>query len=997
MKKRTAQMLKGRIICLTLLFVFASIFSYSQQVKTITGTVKDASGVLPDVSVVIKGSPGGTSTDANGTYSIKAKRGDVLIYSRTEYEDQEIVVGEANVINISLISTITAMGEVVVVGYGTQSKRNITGSISKVDMTDTKNLPNTNFSQAIRGRVAGVQFTDNGRPGQNGDILIRGRRSLNASNDPLIILDGIFFHGSKQDINFNDVESIEILKDASASAIYGSRAANGVILITTKKGNTEKPTIRFNSFYATSDWANRVKWLSPEKYIQKTLDVREINGLPHDPADIGSYLTTTEANNYAAGKVTDPVDAISQQGQLFSADLSVSGRSKNSNYYLSGSIANEQGLTYGDKEDKKTFRVNLETNIKDWLKIGTNSMLSTRDGSGLPATVGITTNRLSPFGTWYYDDGMPTQYVVPEDPGITRNTMRLALLTDKTLLENNLFSNVYGIVSIPQVEGLKYRINYSNSYRWIRDYSFERQDIHLVGSNNTNASKRNRNNKDWVVENILTYQFNIKNEHAFDATLLYGLKGNSFETTTASNTQFATDLLGWNNLGLGTLPYVYSYAQETKEVSSMARLNYRFKNRYLFTFTARRDGSSVFAADNKYATFPSGAFAWIASEEKFLRNVDFLNTLKFRISYGAVGNQGIVPYQSLSLAGTTTYVFGDGASTSIGMYPSSIPSADLKWETTYTTNLAVDFGLFDGRLGGTLEWYNLKTKDLIVERTLPSATGFSSIWTNLGEVNNKGFEATINSINIKRGKFEWSTDFVFSYNKNKIVHLYGGDVNGDGKEDDDISNGWFIGQPINVYYDFIFDGIYQDGDVIPAGSQPGFARFKDLNKDGKIDASNDRGIVGQSVNPKYRWGINNTFNYGNLQLSVFINAMQGWIGVFNELDNFYTGDPMRPVTMLDAGYWTPENKSTTRPSLKYNRSVLGHSWYVSRDFIRVQDVSLAYTFPKKVLDKFKLTNLGVNVSGKNLFTSTDWLGTNPEVITSYPLPRSFSIGLNVGF
>lgn len=967
------------------------------QVRTITGTVQSALGGVPDVAVSVKNSAAGTITDSLGRYSIQARTGDLLVFSSTEYKSVEIqVTAGSSVIDVSLSANISTLNEVVVIGYGSQSKRNVTGSVAKVDVKSTQNLPNTNISQALRGRVAGVQFTDNGRPGQNGNIIIRGQRSLNASNDPLIILDGIFFHGSKSDINFNDVESMEVLKDASASAIYGSRAANGVILITTKKGTTEKPMIRYNTFYGVQDHAYKVKWLGPQGYIQKTLDIREQSGLPHNPADIANYLTPTEADNYKNSRVVIPHDEVTRQGQLYAMDISVSGRSKNTNYYLSAALANDRGLVYGDKQDRKTFRVNLETNVNSWLKVGTNTTLSIRDGEGVPVSMGIGVNRLSPFGTWYRADGSPTQFIVPEDQGIAANPMRQPYLETNTELENNLFSNAYAIISVPGVNGLKYRVNYSNGYRWLRDYNFEKQDPYL-STNNTLASKRNRHAYDWVLENILTYQFSVGDDHDFDATLLYGSKGNSFETTTATNRQFATDLLGWNNLGLGALPTVFSDAQATNEVSSMARLNYRYKDRYLFTLTARRDGSSVFAKGNKYSTFPSGAFAWILSEESFIKKIQAIDMLKLRLSYGAVGNQAISPYQSLALAGTNTYVFGDQGTTAIGILPSNISSSGLKWETTYSTNIALDFSLFKGKLGGSIELYNMATRDLLVERTLPSATGFSSIWTNLGEVNNRGIEVTLNSVNVKTRNFQWSTDFVFSYNRNRIVSLYGGDADGDGKEDNDISNGWFIGQPINVYYDFIFDGIYQKGDVIPAGSKAGFARFKDLNGDGVVTAQYDRGIVGPSVNPKFRWGLTNTFSYGNLSLSVFINAMQGWKGVYNEMDHYYTGDPMRPVNKLDIGWWTDANASTTRPSLLYNRSVLGHSWYLSRDFIRIQDVSLGYTFPKKILDKLGVANLNVFAGVKNLATFTDWLGTNPEVITSYPLPRTYSMGLKVGF
>ena len=504
--------------------------------------------------------------------------------------------------------------------------------------------------------------------------------------------------------------------------------------------------------------------------------------------------------------------------------------------------------------------------------------------------------------------------------------------------------------------------------------------------------------RDWVVENILDYKFQLGEKHAFDVTLMYGANRSNEESTTASADQLEFDTFGWNNLGVGGLQETTSSAKKVSGISSMARLNYRLMNKYLFTLTARRDGSSGFAANHKYATFPSAAFAWIVSEEDFLDNAAFLDLLKLRVSYGAVGNQAISPYQSLSLATTSRYVFGEESA--LGIYPSRIANTDLKWETTYTANIALDFELFNKRIGGTVELYNMDTRDLLVERSIPVMTGYSSIWTNLGEVNNKGIELTLNTVNIRNKDFEWSTSFVFSHNKNKIVSLYGEDANGDGKEDDDIGNSWFIGKPINVYYDYVFDGIYQEGDELPAGYASGYARFKDLNDDGKVEAEHDRTIIGQGSQPKYRWGITNNFSYKNFDLSIFINAMQGWIGTFNDLD-FYNNslDPVRPVNMYDGGWWTPENKSNSRPSLEYRRSVLGHNWYSDRSFIRVQEVSLSYRFPQKFLTKYRLSNLSVFLSGKNLLTFTDWLGTNPESISSerYPIARTYTLGFKLGF
>ncbi|ANE53445.1 TonB-dependent receptor [Flavisolibacter tropicus] len=974
--------------------------SASAQTATIKGTVRDTKGeALEGVNIVVKNSTVGTTSNASGHYTITVKGpNDVLVFSSVGYENSEVVVGGNGSIDLMLTPKTITGNEVVVVGYGTQSKRNITGAVAKADLSRSENLPNTNITQALRGSVAGVQVTDNGRPGQGGTILIRGPRSLSASNNPLVVLDGIIFGGSLADINPNDILSMDILKDASAAAIYGSRAANGVILVTSKKGVTEKPTIRVNTFHGVSDWAYKMKTFDTERYVQSKLDYRKQSGLEADPAKILDYLNKSEADNYKNGVSHDPWEMASQKGRISSYDLSVSGRAKAVNYYLSAGLVDEKGLIYNDNQKRTSLRANLDTKITDWLNIGTNATFVQRDLSGVSADLSFAYTN-SPLGNWFYPDGEPTQYIVAEDQAYG-NPLRAPLLTTNEEINNSLFSNFYAKVDVPFVKGLSYRMNYSPNYRWNHNYDFFRQDKHLT-NNTTSATKYNFEGFDWVLENILTYKRKIARDHNVDFTFLYGRNHSETESTTATASQLSVDALGYNNLGLGTVLSTTSAADASEGISSMARVNYQFRNKYMLTLTARRDASSVFAENNKYATFPSGSIAWILSDESFMSRYKFIDMLKLRLSYGSVGNQAINPYQSLGLSNTTQYVFADGGSTSVGVFPSSMANPNLKWETTNTANLGLDFTVLNGRLGGTVEVYNSDTRDLLVRRTIPTLTGYSSIFTNIGETNNRGIELSLNSVNVQGKNFEWTSNFVLSHNKNKIVHLYGSDINNDGKEDDDISNRWFIGQPITTYFDYVFDGIYQEGDNIPAGSKPGFVRLKDVDGNKKIDA-NDRAIVGSGGQPKYRFGITNNFKYRNLSLSVFVNGMQGWISSFPLLNTAVSPNaPGRGLNQMDAGYWTAENKSATRPSLVYNNP-LGHNWYMSRNFVRIQDVSLAYEFSKDMLSKVKLQNLRVFVSGKNLYTFTDWLGADPEVGGTqpgdlYPMPRSLTIGLNVGF
>ncbi len=992
------------IYLIILIQFFVYISSFAQAPLQVSGIVSNANGQpLSGVSIEVKGSQNGNktgiTTSESGKYIMNNVSGAAtLTFSFVGYQTQDIPVNNKSQIDVVLQSRVESLDQVVVVGYGTQSKRKITGAISQVDLSKTKNLPNTNVSQALSG-VAGVQFTGTGRPGQGGNILIRGQNSLSANNNPLIVVDGIIFNGDLSDINPQDIESMDILKDASAASIYGSRAANGVILITSKKGTTEKPAIRFNLFSGISDFASEVKLLSPERYIQRRLDWRKQSGLEADPNKIASYFSPTEAENYQNGISHNAWNEISQRGNINSIDMSISGKSNNTNYYLSASLNDDHGLIYNDNQKRSTFRTNISSKLSEWLRVGMDASFVHRDLSGLNASV-FNAYRTSPYGTYYYPDGSPTRYPVADEQAV-ENPMWKAILTTNSEIYDNLFSNFFAEINLP-VKGLSYRINYSPNLRWAHNYNFMRQDPRIA-ANVTNANKFNQANFDWVLENIIHYKRSIGQNHDFDFTFLYERDHSQLESTTANADLLSIDALGYNNLGLGGVITNSSFGQASEGVSYMGRMNYQFKNRYLLTLTMRRDGSSVFSRNHKYATFPSGAIGWIVSDEPFMQNSKFINNLKLRLSYGSVGNQAIAPYQSLSLSATTRYVFGDGGASSLGVITSTLGNEDLEWETSYMTNLAVDFTLFDRKINGTVGVYNSTTKNLLVRRSIPVMNGYNNILTNVGETNNKGLELTLNSINIQSKKIQWNSAFSFTYNQNKIIHLFGTDLDNDGKEDNSVSNSWFIGQPINSYFDYEFDGIYQEGDGgIPAGSKAGFVRVKDLNGDKKID-SKDRTIIGSGVNPKYQFSVGNTISYGNLSLSVSLNSMLGWIAPFNLINPLVPG---RSINQIDAGWWTPENKSNTRASLIYSNP-LGTNWYLSRNFLRIRDVSISYDFEKPYLDKVKLSSLRAFISVKNLYTFTKWLGSDPESGGSYtdaqgsnqlfPMPRTFAVGFNVAF
>ncbi|WP_367913362.1 SusC/RagA family TonB-linked outer membrane protein [Leadbetterella sp. DM7] len=984
---------------LVLILLLFSLTALAQNV--VTGRVIDAktNEPLPGATVTFATNGRGVSTDENGNFRIEVpeKKG-TLTVSFIGYNSKEVQLNaSSDNLVIGLSSSNENLDEVVVVGYGTQSKRKVTGAVSSLDMTVQQNSPSVNAGQALRGRVAGVQILDNGRPGQDPSILIRGQRSLSANNAPLIVLDGIIFGGTLSDINPNDILSMDVLKDASAASIYGSRAANGVILITSKKATTEGVVITVNSSVSSYGWGKKIPFYSPERYIQSKLDYRKQSGLEADPSKIATYLYKTEADNYLNGKVTDPYDEVSQKAGMFNYDINLAGRSTKTNYYLSSSFSKEAGLLVNDNFKRQTFRANLETEVNPFIKLGLTSTYGQRDMSGVAASV-ASLYTSSPYGTWYYPNGNPSKYVVAEDQ-VSSNPLYNSFMTDNEEIYNNLLSNFYTEIAIPGVEGLSFRMNFSPNVRWSHNYNFFRQDQYLT-NNTTYANKQNQNGFDWVWENIVKYNKDI-NRHHFDVTLLFGKNYMKQEQTRANADQLSSDALGYNDLSLGTILTNSSSAYEIRGISSMARLNYDYAGKYMATLTTRRDGSSVFAANNKYALFPSVALGWNVTGEEFMNDQDIFDNLKLRLSYGSIGNQGIDPYQSLSLSSITQYVYGNGGSMSIGAYPNIMGNDDLRWETTYSGNLGIDFSILKRRLSGTVEVYNTKTKDLLVRRSIPAMNGYLNVLTNIGEVQNKGIELSLNSVNIATPKFGWNTGFNFTYNVNKITKLYGQDLNNDGVEDDDLSNRWFIGYPINTYYDYVFDGIYQVGEEMPAGYKPGYVKLKDVNKDGKIDA-NDRQIIGSGGQPKFKFGLSNEFYIGNFTISTFFNAMTGWMSNFPLLNTAVSPNaPGRGLNQLDAGYWTEENASQTRPSLLYTNPQ-GHGWYVSRNFVRLQDLSVSYQVPESVTNRLKLRSLRVYANAKNLFTWSDWPGTDPEIGGTssdqlYSLPRIFNLGLGFSF
>ncbi len=980
----------------------------TQQQKSVSGKVTDSSGAsLPGVSVVVKGTTIGSITDANGAFSISDLPANAtLLFSFVGMKSQEIMVSGKTSINVTLADETIGIDEVVAIGYGTAKKSDLTGAVASVKMKDANLNANTNVMQALQGSVPGLNIGAVTRAGEDPSLLIRGYTSLSAGQSPLIVVDGVIFSGSISDLSTNDIDRVDVLKDASSAAVYGSRSANGVIIITTKRGTSEKPVFSFNTYHGVQQMAHKVQMAGGDKYVQKTLDWRTAIGQEADPAKIESYLQPLEIENYRNKTYTDWFDLLTQTAPISQYDLSVSGKTNKTNYYLSGSYTDQEGIVLGDGFTRTTLRANFSNDITNWLTIGMNTFYSYRDYSGAAVDFGRFATYASPLSTLYANKETGEINMYPHTDQITVNPLSFAKAQDAEI-QDNFFNILYADIKIPQVKGLKFHFDYNNGLQFYKHNQFFGTDTY-DGYNAPfgSAIKANNEMRNWAINNILSYSQKF-NKHTVDATVLYSREGSNGESSNFNSKSFSTSVLGWNALELGTTQTGNSGAWDNSSEAFMARANYNYNLKYLLTATFRRDGFSGFSQGNKFANFPSVSVGWVISEENFAKTQKWLSYLKLRMSYGINGNQALGSYGSLSQMSMLKYVYGDGGGTSVGIYPNSLSNTSLTWEKTKSLNLGLNFGILENRISGDIDVYKGATNDLLVRRSLPPMTGYGNVWTNLGEIENKGVEFNLNTSNISTPSFKWESKFYFSLNRNKINSLYGQDTNKDGKEDDDLGNSWFIGKPIGAIYDYTLDGIYQTTDTnIPAGWKPGYYRQKEIDGVDGI-SPNDRSVIGYTV-PNYRFGIFNELRYNDFSVAFMINSIQGggkdnYYSINNTSyyipNKYFTGAAGR-VNIADVNYWTPTNPSNKYPRLDYAPKY-EHGVYENRSFIRLQDVTLAYNFNKGILEKLGMNALKVYISGKNLYTWTNFTGWDPEAGTTigggYPLMRSFVAGFNINF
>ena len=1019
------------------LVLLCSITIARAQEVTVKGKVIEAATNAPLVgaTVRIEGKSGGEVTGTGGAFSIKAAIGDKLSVESIGYEKKLITITSAEELTIELTASIQTLNDVVVVGYGTQKKKDLTGAIAsiKLENSPVALLPNVNLLDALKGSLPGLDVGQVNAAGSNPSINIRGQNSISASNSPLIILDGSIYLGSFNELNPADFASVDVLKDASATAIYGSLAANGVILLTTKRGRSEKPTIAVNAQGGIQTYTNRPDMRKGEDYIQLRTD-RFYADNPASVYDINTNLAPYELEAYNSNKTIDWFDEVTRIAPFKNLTLSVSGGTNRFNYYVSGNYMNQKGIVVGDQFHKYSFLAKMETRITDWLKTGINIGFTNKNANGVPADFNLATIA-SPYGYKYVHDrgtlapgfeDFPTQIErYPQGQTTTSNPFwRMQQMNQDR--NQNYRSIAFARLDAPWIKGLSYTFNYSIN-RWEgHSANFFNENMYIntmllselnnPGSHliDANGNMANSNRTDWYLNHLINYK-KIIGDHSFDLTLLeeeQGRKNSSMSINARDFSATGTTVLGPNSLELGN-PANYTVNtnfNELYQMASMARLNYVYKGRYHASLSIRQDGYSGYAEGHKYGVFRAGALAWTLSDEPFIKsNYKFINDLKVRLSYGENGNPSIGAYatfpninssQTILLGGTTQRV----------VYLGNLANKNLDWEKTTALNLGLDFGLFRNFVTGTFNIYNSNTTDLLLSRAIPIINGFTTVLDNIGKVNNKGLELQVNVNHTRQKDFSWTTGINFWINRNKIVSLYGEDSDKDGQEDDDVANSRFIGKSLGAVYTHVFDGIIQLNDaeyMSIYGGQPGDLKFKDLNNDGKINAD-DRAIIGYTK-PNYTLTMSNTISFKGFELYFLLNYIAG-----GGSDNWYVGNNVyanfpnalyggTAATWLNKAYWTPTNPSNEVPRVNYNNSAFNYGFPKTREFLRLQDVALSYNVPARILDRIHVSNLKVFMSAKNLLTFTSWEGFDPETATTYAAQNGFPIfkivtfGVNASF
>jgi TonB-linked SusC/RagA family outer membrane protein len=975
---------------------------------TISGKVKDEKGLsIPGASVVVKGTTTGIITDSEGNYSLgNVPENATLQFSFVGMKTQEVKLTGQKAVNVVLAEEAIGIEEVIAVGYGVQKKSDLTGSVASFNTKTLQEHPQPNIIQNLQGAVAGlnIAITGSNAEGSSTATTIRGTNSITASNKPLIILDGIPFSGSWSELNPNDIQAIEILKDASSAAIYGARGSNGVILVSTKKGKKEQMTVSYDGFISMDEAINIPTLMDGDTFYKYKVEaLKAANTAPITPTNPEPWMgaiTATEDRMHKAGLSTDWLKLSLRNGFKQQHNASFRGSVGKSSYYVSLNYTDSKGISLNDKFNRVGFRINFDQELTPWLKFSTNTQFGRYDRSGNNPdfSKAFLMNPLSEA----YDANGNLKLSSWEDSSVSYARNPLSSINEKNsditqkLITNNVFD-----VTIPFIKGLTYKLNTGYTTEFNKVQNYQGRDTYEGLNANGILANNSENSSDWIIENILSYirQFG---KHSLFVTGLYSAQSTISESSSVTGLNFGNDVMYYYQVSkAGILSGSANYTK-SNHISQMMRVNYGYDSRYLLTLTTRRDGYSAFGEDSKFGVFPSVAIGWNISNERFYKGSALsavLSNLKYRFSWGKNGNEAVSAYVTLPNLSSDNYL-SDAKTPLYGYYPSRLASPNLGWETTRSLNSGLDFGILNDRIRGTFDIYWSNTSDLLLSRTIPSINGTNSLIGNIGKTKNNGMEIQISSRNIQNKKFSWNTNLTFSHYKTQIVNV--GLYDAAGNPISDIASNWFIGQPVTVNYDYKITGIWQITDPAnPTGKQnadfqysvPGYVKYDRLSPSGDITPA-DKQIIGSRI-PKFTAGMNNSFSYGNFSLSIFLNSSYG-ITARNSLKD--VGNVSWRENQLNKVFWTPENPINTYPKNDLNGSVnpLRAGFYEKASFLRLQDIALAYRFPESITKRMKMQRLEFYLNVNNLATWTSWTGLDPEFIGSQratPKTRSFLLGL----
>lgn len=1015
------QIINYRIVTLIILMSFIPLLAMSQTV-TIKGVIKDVSGEpVVGASITETGTSNGIIADLDGNFTLKVSPKATLTISFMGYRTQTVSVAGKTSLSIILEEDTQLLGEVVVVGYGVQRKEAVTGSVASIKNEAIREVPASDITQALQGRIAGVDMSQtSSKPGSSMQIRIRGTRSLNASNDPLIVLDGIPFAGSMSDINPNDIKSIDILKDASATAIYGSRGANGVLLITTNKGLVgAKAQVSYNGYVGLKTLFAKYPMMNSDEFVKLREYANKFqNGVDED----------NDVN-------TDWQDLLYKNSMVTNHDLSVLGGTEKGSYNFGVGYYRDESLLPSQNYTRYSMRGTLDQEVGKYLKFGfiTNNNYAVSNGGNLGV---YTTLSTTPISNPYNADGTWKRTVkMSNDEHWVYSRATVDALGDKWIDQTRAFGSyntIYGETKIPGVEGLKYKINIGLNYRQNNTGNYTGEGVfNSTPDNPSSAAISNSHTTQWTVENLLTYDRTFAEKHSLNVVALYSAEETSYNSSHMSATGIPSDGFQFYNLGHATKEIVvnpdYQGYYKSGLTSWMGRAMYSYDDRYMLSVAFRSDGSSRLAPGHKWHTYPAVSAGWNIQKESFMENVNWLDNLKVRVGYGQTSNQSVPSYKTLGLLGTRPYNFGD--TNSVGYYVSELPNPSLGWEYSETWNYGLDFSLFNNRLSGTVEYYVQNTKDLLLSVNLPSTSGVGSYMANVGKSQNKGFELSLNGTILDNlNGWTWDLGVNLYANKNKLVSLASGQTR-------DENNWWFVGHPIDVIYDYEKVGLWQESDkyrdILEPGGNAGMIKVKytgEYNADGspvrQINAD-DRQII--DVNPDFQGGFNTRVGYKGFDLSIvgafksggkLISTLYSSAGYLNML----TG--RRNNVKVD--YWTPENTGAKYPkpggiessnNPKYG-STLG---YFDASYLKVRTITLGYDFKPDLTKKLGVTKLRVYATVQNPFVlfspyhdesgmdpETNSYGDENQAVASYkerllvigtntPATRNYLIGLNVTF